>query len=104
MKYIVKLDIGGTNYYVRSLKDGWDEIYDPNHATLCNKKETKILIDGTTFGEYCKVVDSQIEIDKFNQWAKDGSYAVTTRWRVEFKNKNLEEVFEYWKKIPSKRL
>lgn len=74
-EYIIKLDFGGTNYYVRDNENGtWDEILDPHFATVFNqKKQAKDWAkENITFTEYVKVVQSEPEDKKFDEWVQKG--------------------------------
>lgn len=75
MKYIIKLDFNGTNYFIRVNPDNsWDELYDPNHASYYpTKKAAKAwVVDNTTMSEYAVVVNREDAIKNFNEWAKNG--------------------------------
>ena len=57
-------------YYVKVNGKKWDEIYDPNKATVFkSEKEAKNWVKtNTTFEEYAKVVNSENSINEYNEW------------------------------------
>lgn len=130
-RYIVKLDFGGTNYYLQFLPDGGaNEIYNPHFATTYLSKAIalKDAKEKTTFGEYSKAVDAKEERDKFDKWFASGMIRRTfpplskvsrpyngedragvLDWHIEYRKLHAEgrdgevkyDDYKTWQKLPS---
>lgn len=98
-------------YYVRVNDKNWDEIFNPNYATLFkSKKEAKEwLVKNTTLEEYANVVDLKDTVEKYNEWSKNGSVRrsfdfVDNSLSRPYNNESPEEVLEWRLKVNSEQI
>ena len=89
-------------YYVKVNGKKWDEIYDPNKATVFkSEKEAKNWVKtNTTFEEYAKVVNSENSINEHNEWYQNGSVrrsfdVVNNNLSRPYNGESPEEVLEW---------
>lgn len=103
LKYIIKLDFGETDYYIRLNEQDWQEILNPRMATIFSDKKIALATakEKTTFAEYAKAVSYTHACRKFDKWVKDGmvrrefNYPDPKLSRL-YNDEPANEVLEWW--------
>jgi hypothetical protein len=109
--YIIKHDFNNLPlqtlpyyYYVRVIDtETFEEIYNPNFATLFNTKEDALKFINTysTLPQYSEVVKSEDAIDAYDKWVKSGAVrrtfkCINTTKSRPYNGESLDELIDWW--------